>query len=298
MISFIIKNKTYNFLGEKMKKFFQIVGIITLMIGSFIYTEKVQKVSITSDTLMNEIKSKKDGYKENAIEPIIKDNTISPGINGREVDVEKSYEEMNKIGYFDDKLLVYKTLPVENILDKNKDKYIISLNNSKMNINIIFKVDKNDNITSIIKELDKKNIKGTFFITSGYLEKHHDQIIKLIDNEYTIGNLSNNEDYEDSDFIWMKTIITNIGKQKYNYCLTYKPNKTILNNCKIQNSYTIMTNNIVKTKPFINIKKMLKPGNIIIMEVNNELIKELETVLNYIESRGYSVVSLEEGIKE
>lgn len=281
-----------------MKNFFQIIGVITLMIGSFIYTENVQKASITSDTLLNEIKRKKDGYKENAIEPIIKDNTISPGLNGKEVDVKKSYKEMSKIGYFDDKLLVYKTLPVENILDKNKDKYIVSLNNSKMNINIIFKVDTNDDITSIIKTLDKKNIKGTFFITSRYLEKHHNQIIELIEKNATIGNLSNNEDYEDSDFVWMKTIITNIGNQKYNYCLTSKPNKIIINTCKIQNSYTIMTNNIIKSNPLINIKKMIKPGNIIVLDINKEVIKEIELILNYIESRGYNIVPLEEGLKE
>lgn len=268
------------------------------MIGSFIYTENVQKASITSDTLLNEIKRKKDGYKENAIEPIIKDNTISPGLNGKEVDVKKSYKEMSKIGYFDDKLLVYKTLPVENILDKNKDKYIVSLNNSKMNINIIFKVDTNDDITSIIKTLDKKNIKGTFFITSRYLEKHHNQIIELIEKNATIGNLSNNEDYEDSDFVWMKTIITNIGNQKYNYCLTSKPNIIIINTCKIQNSYTIMTNNIIKSNPLINIKKMIKPGNIIVLDINKEVIKEIELILNYIESRGYNIVPLEEGLKE
>ena len=281
-----------------MKKIFQIIGVVTLMIGSFIYTQNVQKASITSDTLLNEIKSKKDGYKENAIEPIIKDNTISPGINGKEVDVKKSYEEMSKIGYFDDKLLVYKKLPVENTLDKNKDKYIVSLNNSKMNISIIFKVASSEDITSIVKILDKKNIKATFFITSTFLEKHHNQIIDLIERGYTIGNLSNNEDYEDSDFIWMKTIITNIGNQKYNYCLTNKPNKTILNNCKIQNSYTIMTENIINTRPLTNIKKMLKPGNIIIMKVNEELKKEIEVIVNYIDSRGYNILPLEEGLKE
>ena len=268
------------------------------MIGSFIYTENVQNASKTTDQLLNEIKSKKDGYKENAIEPIIKDNTIAPGVNGREVDVKKSYEEMSKIGYFDDKLLIYKTLLVENLLDKNKDKYVVSLNNSKMNISIIFKVDNNDDISNLIKILNKKNIKGTFFITSGYLEKHHNQIINLIENEYTIGNLSNNEDYEDSDFVWMKTIITNIGKQKYNYCLTNKQDKIVLNNCKIQNSYTILTNNIIKTKPLINIKKLLKPGNIIILDVNNEVKKEFETMINYIESKGYTIKSLEEGLKE
>ena len=281
-----------------MKNFFQVVGVIVLMIGSFIYTEDVQKASKTSDSLLNEIKSKKDGYKENAIEPIVKDNTIAPGVNGREVDVKKSYEAMSKIGYFDDKLLVYKTLFVENLLDKNKDKYIVSLNNSRMVISIIFKVDSNDNISSLIKVLNSKNIKGTFFITSGYLEKHHNQIIDLVESGHTVGNLSNNEDYEDSDFVWMKTIITNIGNQKYNYCLVNKPNKIVINNCRIQNSYTIMSDNVIKTKPLINIKKMLKPGNIIVMDVSNETKNEFETIVNYVESRGFVIKSLEEGLKE
>ena len=267
-----------------MKNFFQVVGVIVLMIGSFIYTEDVQKASKTSDSLLNKKKSKKDGYKENAIEPIVK--------------VKKSYEAMSKIGYFDDKLLVYKTLFVENLLDKNKDKYIVSLNNSRMVISIIFKVDSNDNISSLIKVLNSKNIKGTFFITSGYLEKHHNQIIDLVESGHTVGNLSNNEDYEDSDFVWMKTIITNIGNQKYNYCLVNKPNKIVINNCRIQNSYTIMSDNVIKTKPLINIKKMLKPGNIIVMDVSNETKNEFETIVNYVESRGFVIKSLEEGLKE
>ena len=280
-----------------MKKFFQIIGVITLMVGSFIYTENVQMASKISDSLLNEIKSKKDGYKENAMEPIIKDNTISPGLNGKEVDVEKSYKEMSKIGYFNDKLLVYKTLYVDNLLDKNKDKYIVSLNNSKRDVSVIFKVYDNDSIKEIKKVFDKNNIKGSFFITSGYLEKHHNQIIDLVQSGYTVGNLSNDEDYSDSDFVWMKTIITNIGNQKYNYCLTNKPNRVILRNCKLQNSYTIMGSSI-KNKPFINIKKSLNPGSIIIFDVNDELINQIEVIINYIYSKGYSIKSLEEGIRE
>lgn len=294
----IIRKISYNYLGEKMKKFFQSIGIITLMISSFILTDKVETASKKSDSLLNEIKSKKDGYKENAIEPIIKDNTITPGINGKEVDVNKSYEQMSKIGYFDDKLLVYKTLEVENSIDKNKDKYIISLNNSKMNIAIIFKVDERDDITKIIKKLKERKIKGTFFINSKYLEKHHNQIIELIQNENIIGNLSNNEDYTDSDFVWMKMIITNIGKQKYNYCYAQKEKRTIIKNCKLQDSFTIIPTSIIKNNYFVNIKKSLKPGSIISLEVNENLIKQLETIINYIETKGYTIKSLEEGLKE
>ena len=281
-----------------MKKFFEIIGILTLMIGSFVYTEKVGTTAKLSDELLTEIKSKKDGYKENAIEPIIDDNTIIPGINGKEVDVDKSYEAMSKIGYFESKLLVYKPLKVENSLDKNKDKYVINGNNTKMDVTLLFKVGNNDDITNIIKLLEVKKVKVTFFIESKYLEKHHNQIIKLVQNGHTIGNLSNNEDYEDSDFIWMKTIITNIGPQIYNYCYTEKPNKKILKICSIQNSITIMPQIIIKNKPYLNIKKQILPGSIISLDANSELNSQIEVILNYITSKGYNLKSLEELLKE
>ncbi len=281
-----------------MKKFFQIIGIITLTVGSFALTKEVRTASKQTDALLSEIKSKKDGYKENAIEPFIDDDTIIPGINGREVDTQKSYTEMSKIGYFDDKLLVYKTLPVQNPLDKNKDKYIVGLNNSKMDISLLFKVKGNTNITNIIKKIEEKNLKGTFFITSSYLEKHHNQIIELVQKGYTIGNLSNNEDYNDSDFIWMKTIITNIGNQKYNYCLVKERKKSVLKMCNLQDSYTILSETIIKEKPLLNLKKVIKPGSIITIEITQSLNNELEAILNYIESKGYTIKPLEEGLKE
>ena len=281
-----------------MKKFFQMVGILTLMVGSFVYTEKVGTTAKLTDTLLTEIKSKKDGYKENAIEPIINEDTIIPGINGKEVDVDKSYEAMSKIGYFESKLLVYKPLKVENSLDKNKDKYVINGNNTKMDVTLLFKVGNNDDITNIIKLLEVKKVKATFFIESKYLEKHHNQIIKLVQNGHTIGNLSNNEDYEDSDFVWMKTIITNIGPQIYNYCYTEKPNKKILKICAIQNSITIMPQIIIKNKPYLNIKKQILPGSIISLDVNSELNSQIEVILNYITSKGYNIKSLEELLKE
>ena len=281
-----------------MKKFFQIVGLLTLMIGSFIYTEKVGTTAKLSDTLLTEIKSKKDGYKENAIEPIIKDDTIIPGINGKEVDVQKSYEAMSKIGYFDDKLLVYKPLKVKETLDKNKDKYVINGNNTKMDVTLLFKTGPNDDLTSIINTLNQKKIKATFFIESKYLEKHHNQIINLIQNGHTVGNLSNNGNYNDSDFVWIKTIVTNIGPQIYNYCYTEKPNKNTLKICTIQNSITIMPKIIIKKNPLLKLKQSILPGAIISLDVNKQLNNELIAILNYITSKGYQIKPLEELLKE
>ena len=296
----VYKNKTssYTFIGEAMKRTFQVIGIIALLIGSFMYTEEVGTTAKLSDELLNEIKTKSPEYKTKPIEATIKGNTIIPGISGKEVDVKKSYKKMKQIGYFNDKLLVYKSVPVKEGLKNNTDKYIISGNPNEKSVSLIFKVDNHTNINEIIGILDNHKIKATFYITSKYLEQNHNLIIRLLQKGHTIGNLSNNEDYSDSDFVWMKTIITSAATQKYNYCYTEKPDKDILKICDLQNSYTIIPTKVVNKRPFITVKQSLTPGAIISLNVISELKGELENIINYITSKGYSIKPLEKQLSK
>ena len=280
-----------------MKHLLQIFGIVTLVVGSFIYSEEVATTAKLSDELLNEIKARKVEYKVKSIEAIIEDGTIIPGKNGKQVDVKKSYKNMKEIGYFNEKLLVYKYLSVKEPLNKNMDKYIISGNKNEKSISLIIKVGNNSNLNKLIGKLNEKKIKATFFVNSNFLENNNDLIIGLINNGHTIGNLSNNGDYEDNDFGWMKTIITNIGGQRYNYCLAEKKDQTIIDVCKSQKSYTIMPIMINK-KPFINVKQTLTPGGILAFEYSEELNNEIENIINYITSKGYSIKSLEKHLKE
>ena len=134
------------------------------------YTEEVGTTAKLSDSLLNEIKDKQENYKTDASEATIQDDTIIPGVNGKAVDVKNSYKKMKQIGYFNDKLLVYKETPVKNPLSKNTDKYIISGNKNQKNVSLIFKVNGNTNISKIVSVLDSNKVKGTFYI-----------IIKLLD---------------------------------------------------------------------------------------------------------------------
>lgn len=281
-----------------MKKSFQIFGIITLLVGSFIYNERVGIVSKLNDDLLTEIEDKQNQYQSTSVEAIIKNDTIIPGKNGREVDVKKTYAKMRQIGYFDEKLLVYKPKEVKKTLKNNKDKYIISGNKSEKKLTLIFKVNNKTNLNEIIRILDKTNTKATFFIESSFVEKNYNLVIRLIKKGHTIGNLSKNEDYSHPDFVWMKTIVTNTGKQKYNYCYAKAKSKTTLKNCKLQDSYTIIPTIQIKDRPFINTKNNISKGSLISLEVTKELETELENIINYITSRGYQIVSLEQELKE
>ncbi|MCI9110376.1 MAG: polysaccharide deacetylase family protein [Bacilli bacterium] len=281
-----------------MKKSFQILGIITLLVGSFIYNEKVGVVSKLNDDLLTEIKDKQKDYKQNPIEATIIQDTIIPGRNGKKVDVKKTYTKMKQIGYFNDKLITYKPLKVKNELKDNKDKYIISANKDKKSLSLIFKVNNKSNINKIISILDNTNTKATFFIDSKFLENNQDLVMMLINKKHIIGNLSNKENYNHSDFVWMKTIITKTGNQKNNYCYTPTKNKQILKNCSIHNSYTIIPTKIINERPFITIKNNINKGSLIMLNTSKELENELENIINYIISKGYQIQNLEKVLKE
>jgi len=136
------------------------------------------------------------------------------------------------------------------------------------------------------------------WISDYVIPKYQGKNIHIIPTIIAKGNLSNNEDYTHSDFVWMKTIITSAKKQKNNYCYTQTKNKKILKQCNLQNSYTIIPKTTIKDRPFVNIKNNIDKGALIMLEGNKELENELENIINYIISKGYKIQSLEKVLKE
>ena len=89
-----------------MKKFFEYIGLLTLIGFSFFYTERTTSVVKELDDIMIKIKAEAPNYYKKVEEAIIKDNTIIPGISGREVDINSSYSKMRKLGVFNDILSI------------------------------------------------------------------------------------------------------------------------------------------------------------------------------------------------
>lgn len=281
-----------------MKKLFQIIGFISLIGFSFFYTEKTVSVVKEYDDIMINIRNIEKEYKKEAIEATINGNKIIPGLGGTKLDINKTYSKMKRYGSFEESLIVLKKIKPNNLLEKNKHKYIISGNKNKKMISLIFLVDKNDNIDEIINILDKKQVKGNFFVDLKWLEKNNNLVPIIIRENHVIGNLSNNMDYLDSSFIWMETIIEKIGKQKKGYCYTEKEDKNIINTCKLNDNYTIMPNIIIDKNPYTNVKENLVSGSIISFKINDNLIEELPIIINYIKSKGYKIENLNIHLEE
>lgn len=280
-----------------MKKFFSYFGIFSLLLVSFFYTERTVNVVKEYDDVMIEIKEYSSNNKKEPVNALISDNTIIPGIKGYQVDINKSYSKMKKYGKFDSSLIEYENINPSISLCNNFDKYIVQGNPENRMVSLIFLVNNEINIDSILSILDKNKVKGNFFVSNTWLENNSDKIISLINDGHIIGNLSNNSNYLDSSFLWMDTIIKKVGKQENGYCYFEEENKDELDICSIYGNYSIKPT-IISIYPYKEVKEKLASGSILSFSINNELISNLDIIISYIKSKGLIIVNLNEIIKE
>lgn len=132
-----------------MRKFFSILGLITIMIGSYSYSSFSVSVLKELDDIMISLNDIKNEYKIDSVDAIIDGNSIIPGIKGREIDIDASYKNMKEINKFNSSLIVYKDVKPNISVEDNKDKYISNGNRKKSSVSIILKVDNMDELTSI-----------------------------------------------------------------------------------------------------------------------------------------------------
>ena len=281
-----------------MKKTFEIIGLISLICFSFLYTEKITTVIEENDDILNEIEIVASQYKIKPINAIVSNNNVIPGIFGKEVDIKQSYKKMKKINNFNSNLLVYKEIEPDVSVKEMYDKYIVSGNMQKKEVSLLFLIEKNDNIDEVINILKKYEISSTFYIDGNWFENNNEKIIDLINEGFLIGNLGYNYKYNVSGISWMNTIVTKIGNQKNTYCYTEIDNEDLLNICKNNQSYTIKANIINNIINFIKIKKDLKNGSIITLKINKTTIEQLPLIIEYINSKDLKIVNLEELLNE
>ena len=147
-----------------MKKMLRPCLVILLVLFSFFYTDKIMNLINKKDPLMTTISEKSIEYKLEAVDATITDNKIIPGIKGREVDLDKSYEEMKLGGVFREDAIVFKDIYPSSSIDNNKDKYIIKGNSRKNEVAILYIVNSSNDIEKVSK---LNNI--SLFVSSNYL---------------------------------------------------------------------------------------------------------------------------------
>lgn len=281
-----------------MKNIIQYIGLGILIVFSFFYTEKTVTTIKSQDPLMIELESKKSEYNVSAIDALMTDLTIIPGMKGCEVDVEESYYKIKKLGQFNSNLLEYTVVEPDKKLNDNYDKYIISGNKEKNTVSLIFKVKEKTNIDNVVKILDEKKVKATFFIDGKYIENNIQKVESIIKNDHEILNYGYNNKYDKDLIVWNNNLIERINYGNPKFCYLENEDVEVLNLCATNNMYTILPNLVVKKSPLLEVKENIKKGSLISFNINDTLERELNLVINYIAQKGYNIDIVSKHLEE
>lgn len=281
-------SKTYTFLGDNMKKLL----IIILLLFSFFYTNKSISIIRNQDPLMKEIIKNKNKFEIKSVNAIVKENTIIPGKQGKEVDLEKTYTKMKQYGTYNEALTVLKETKPTISIEDNYDKLITSGNKENKNISLIFKVEKDTNINKLLSILNYHNIQVTFFIDGLYIENNN---INNLSN-HQIELLSYNNAIDEITFTSALSYLSYKTNKSPKYCL--EENNNIINLCKELKLHTISPTIIIKKDPYKELKNNLSNSSIILVPINNHIYESLSTSILYIKSKGYNFLTLSDLLSE
>ena len=221
---------------------------------------------------MNKIDLLKDKYEVLPVNAVLDSNTIIPGVKGKSVDLDKSYENMKVSGIFREDYLVYNDILPSEMLSNNMDKYIIGGNTSSNRVSLLV-ITNYDNIDKI------KNNNITIFLN------HKDVSIN------NIKKINKNSIYSEEILDNDNTIINRISKNKSIYCLSMGKNNDTLSICNKKKMYVVIPSIV---GDYLDIKNNLTNGSIILLnDMNN-----LDIIVKYINSKGYMIVPLEELLTE
>lgn len=256
------------------KKYFKYLSIILLCLLSFYYTEKVALYVKSNNPLMKNITNIKDSKYVSSINSTIIDNKyIIPGLNGREVNIDKSFSNMHEYNTYNESYLVFNEIKPTISIEDNKDKIIIKGNKEKQSISLIF-----ENINELSEYLYNNNYKVNLLIKEELNTKKYE----LINNSPSISNYNKIESF--------------LNKNNLNKNICYiKEDNNINEYCK--DKYLFKPSLIISHSNISTTINSITSGDIILIK-DTLTLTELKLILNQINYRNLDIIPLSELIKE
>ena len=279
-----------------MKKIIKFIGLFILIVFSFFYTDKVASVIRNEDSLMVEIKNVLDVYSVSPVDGIVNNDTIIPGLNGKEININKSYKKMRENGIFDKDLIIYDVLKPKISISDNRDKFIIKGNNNKQMVSILFILDNNKYFDIIENIVNDKGVVVNYFVTSDYLINNSTVVATLKNRE--VYNYGDDGKYTPDNIIFSNNLISRITKNDAIFCLSTSFTRSVIDLCGSNGLYTIVPNIVVNDNAYNVIKENVDSGSIILIKVNNSNIRQLGISIDYIKGKGLIIDGLSHLIDE
>ena len=275
-----------------LRKLTSYFGIFVFICFSFYYTDRAVDIIKRNDPIMKSILNKANEFTVEPVNGIINYDEFITGINGKEINVNESYQNMKRINRYDESLLVFKDIFPVNVKDPHK--YIVGSNKEKNEIALVFKVENSNNLDKVTDILLKRNIVATFFIDLGVMENNPEKIKSMVKDGYQIENLGLEGRYTKEGLATTNKLLNTLTKRSLKYCYTEYKVKEILDLCSSHNMYTIKPGIVANSNPFARVKRSLESGSIISLNLNDRTIKELPLIISYINQKGFQLVLLEE----
>lgn len=255
-----------------MKNLFRCIGLISILLFSFYYTEKVSDIVINNSYLVSEINKVKENYEIEAVSAEITDEYIVPGIVGSNVNVLQSYNNMKSLNVFNEYYLVYDKVYPNISLENNKEKIIKSGNKQKNAVAII--VQDNEDILKYSQEkkikLTRLTIYETFNKESFFEQINNDihnyqKLEKLLD----INNLNTN-------ICYLKDDINEYCSKKYKVIETVNLNKLNVGNIikSVSSGYIILISNNVSLTDYKLLLKQIYYQNLNVVPLSSLISEE------------------------
>ena len=281
-----------------LKKYISYLGVLVLACFSFYYTDRAADIVKRNDPIMKSILKDSSQYYVDSVSAIINGDEIIPGINGKKINVNRSYQKMKKYNIYDESMYVFSDVIPDISFINNYDKYIISGNTAKKQLSLIFKINDYSYVDELNEILSNKGVVANFFIDGSIIENNIDSVIELSNSGNEIENLGYDGIYSVEKFGWTNNLISSITGVDTKFCYTDYKNSNILDLCSSYRMYTVKPTVVISNYPFAISKKNISNGNIISFNINNELLRELPSIITYIKQKGYDIITLNKLISE
>ena len=276
-----------------MKKIYQISIVLLLSLISFFYTEKVIDFIREKDPIMKNIKEYDKKNKIDAVNAIIDKNKIIPGVSGKKVDYNKSFQKMKKYGTYNESLTVFEEVAPTISIDDYYDKYISEGSGINNDVSLVFEVKNGDNINNIISLLKENNTIATFFVDGLWLENNQTLVSEMASLGHEIEILNYDNKYQELYFSSSLNLVNSITNLKPKYCYARYDNKEVLELCEKLGLHTIIPTIMTGNYPYNDIVKKVHKGSIIGFSITSSVEIELPTIINYLKQKGYTINSLD-----
>ncbi len=254
-------------------KLFKYIGITSLLLFSFYYTEKLSNVVINNSDLVLEIKDHSDEFNIEPVSAIIDNEYITPGINGSNVNVLKSYNNMKFLNEFNAYYLVFDIIKPEISLENNLDKIIKNGNKSKEGVSIIIV-----NNEEVINYSNEKNINITRLISLDTFNK---------------SALYEQVNIDDINYKKVDRMLKNNNLDK-NICFI---NDNLIEYCREDKKYLVINNKELNNYNLSEVKNNIVSGDIILIK-DNVNITNYKILIKQIYYQNLKILSLSDLISE